>query len=247
MAGRSRLSRGLLWLLRSIAILAATFLVASVALVLTLRHVDPPITSFMIEARVAAWFESDGFTLRHEWRDIGAISPEAATAVVAAEDQLFPYHAGFDLKSIRRAVQTNEEGGRTRGASTITQQVAKNLFLWPGRSYLRKGIEAWFTLLMEWLWPKQRILEIYLNTAEFGRGIYGVQSAARVYFNVDAAQLRPAQAALLAAVLPNPRRYRVDRPGPYVLQRRDEIVRQMHALGGRNWLRGVLPSKGPPN
>ena len=216
-------------------------MVTSLAAVLAFRYVDPPISSFMVQARVGALFEREPFTLRHDWRAIGAISPHAAVAVVASEDQRFPLHSGFDGKEIRRAMQEAEGGGRSRGASTISQQVAKNLFLWPGRSWVRKGLEAWFTLLMEWLWPKQRILEVYLNTAEFGRGVYGVQSAARVYFRKDAAQLSASEAALLAAVLPSPRRYRVDKPGPYVQQRRNQIVRQMHALGGSAWLRNVLP------
>lgn len=221
--------------------LAATFVAASLAAVVTLRYVDPPVTSFMLQARIGALLAGEPFELRHEWRDIARISPEAAVAVVAAEDQRFPLHGGFDRRQIEIALQVASEGGRSRGASTISQQVAKNLFLWSGRSFVRKGIEAWFTLLMEWLWPKQRILEIYLNTAEFGRGVYGVTSASRVYFGKDPAALTESEAALLAAVLPSPRRYRVDRPGPYVQQRRDEIVRQMHTLGGRQWLRKVLP------
>jgi monofunctional glycosyltransferase len=244
-AGRGRLRRGLRALLRWSVILAATFLLLGFAAVVALRYVDPPLTSFMIEARVAAWFESEPFVLRHEWRPIRSISAQAPLAVVAAEDQLFPLHSGFDYQSLRRAAQHNEDGGRTRGASTITQQTAKNLFLWPGRSYLRKGIEAAFTVLMEALLPKQRILEIYLNTAEFGRGIYGVESASKAYFHKEASSLTAPEAALLAAVLPSPRRYRVDRPGPYVRQRRDQIVQQMHALGGRAWLRNVLPATEP--
>lgn len=220
--------------------LVALFAVASLAAVLAFRVVDPPLTSFMIQARVRALLDAEPFTLRHEWRDIGAISPQAAIAVVAAEDQRFPLHHGFDGRQIRLALQA-EDGGRSRGASTISQQVAKNLFLWPGRSWVRKGVEAWFTLLMEWTWPKRRILEVYLNTAEFGRGIYGVQSAARMYFRKDASQLSAAEAALLAAVLPSPLRYRADKPGPYVQQRRNEILTQMNALGGRAWLRDLLP------
>lgn len=245
MAGRGWLARGLLRLVRWTVLVLVAFLVLSVAAVFALRYANPPVTSFMIQARVAAAFESEAFTLRHEWRPIASISAQAPLAVVAAEDQLFPLHGGFDFKSMRRAAQHNEEGGRTRGASTITQQTAKNLFLWPGRSYVRKGIEAWFTVLMEWLWSKQRILEVYLNTAEFGRGIYGVESASRVYFRKDASRLTASEAALLAAVLPSPRRYRADRPGPYLQQRRNQIVEQMHALGGRAWLRNVLPPAEP--
>jgi monofunctional glycosyltransferase len=244
-ARRGVLSRWVGRLLRWAAALVVLFVVCSLGLVATLRYFDPPLTSFMLQARVAALSEKEPLRLQHEWRPIGAISPHAAVAVVASEDQLFPHHSGFDTKSIRRALQNNAEGGRTRGASTISQQVAKNLFLWPGRSWVRKGLEAWFTLLLEWLWPKQRILEVYLNTAEFGRGIYGVESASRVFFGKSAARLEPAEAALLAAVLPSPLRYRADKPGPYVLARRDEIVRQMQTLGGQGWLRNVLPARKP--
>jgi monofunctional glycosyltransferase len=223
----------------ALAVFAAVL--ASAAAVLALRFVDPPVTAFMLEAQLAARSEDEPFNLRHEWRALREISPNAAIAVVAAEDQLFPSHSGFDLKSIRKAMEKNDAGGRTRGASTISQQVAKNLFLWSSRSWLRKGLEAWFTLLLEVLWPKQRILEVYLNVAEFGRGVYGVEAASRLYFRKTSAQLSETEAALLAAVLPSPRRYSVTSPGPFVAGRRDEIVRQMRSLGGRSWLRDVLP------
>ena len=157
--------------------------------------------------------------------------------MVASEDQLFPVHRGFDLESIREAAEGNNQGKRVRGASTISQQVAKNLFLWSGRSYLRKGIEAWFTMLIELIWPKHRILEVYLNIAQFGRGIYGVEAAARTFYHASAARLIPAQAATLAAVLPSPLRMHADRPSRYVRTRRDEILAQMRALGGRAYLK----------
>jgi monofunctional biosynthetic peptidoglycan transglycosylase len=212
-----------------------------VLLVAILRFVPPPVTSFMLHARLEATLAGQPFELRYQWRDIEHVSPHAAVAVVAAEDQRFPLHAGFDLESIRRAARHNERGGRIRGASTISQQVAKNLFLWPGRSWIRKGIEAGFTVLIETLWTKQRILEVYLNVAEFGPGIYGVEAASQRYFGKGADRLTEREAALLAAVLPSPRRYRVDQPGPWVKERRERIVRAMRALGGRQWLREVLP------
>ncbi|MET0291755.1 MAG: monofunctional biosynthetic peptidoglycan transglycosylase [Steroidobacteraceae bacterium] len=242
MAGRGARKSVWLRLVRWIVALLAAFLLLSAGAVLALRFVNPATTAFIIEARVAAWNEPQPFDLRYRWRDLRQISPNAALAVVASEDQLFPYHSGFDLKSIRKAIQSNDAGGRVRGASTISQQVAKNLFLWPSRGWLRKGLEAWFTLLLEWIWPKQRILEVYLNVAEFGRGIYGVEAASQTYFRKPSAQLSAHEAALLAAVLPSPRRYSVTNPGPYVAGRRNEIVKQMHALGGRNWLRGILPN-----
>lgn len=222
------------------------FLLLSVGAVVTLRYVTPFSSSFMVKARFAAWFDSDPrpWRLQYDWRPIREISPQAAIAVVASEDQQFPYHNGFDVRAIRKALADAEDGGTLRGASTISQQVAKNLFLWSGRSFVRKGLEAWFTVLIEWLWPKQRILEVYLNIAEFGRGIYGVQAAATVYFHKDARRLGTSEAALLAAVLPNPLRLKADRPSRYVQRRQREIQEQMRALGGPAWLRGVLVNSG---
>jgi monofunctional biosynthetic peptidoglycan transglycosylase len=158
-------------------------------------------------------------------------------AAIAAEDQQFPFHAGFDFESIRKAVQHNSKSKRKRGASTISQQVAKNLFLWSGRSWARKGLEVYFTVLIEAAWPKERILEVYLNVAEFGPGTYGVQAAAQRFFRKDAARLTRREAATLAAVLPNPKRFRADRPSNYVQKRRDSIMGQMRALGGPSFLK----------
>ncbi len=159
--------------------------------------------------------------------------------MIASEDQLFPFHGGFDLNSIREAVRASERGKRLRGASTISQQVAKNLFLWSGHSFIRKGLEAWFTVLIEALWPKERILEVYLNVIELGKGLYGVEAASNRYFHKDAAGLSSSEAALLAAVLPNPIRLRADNPSRYVLSRRDWILGQMRDLGGSSYLQAV--------
>jgi monofunctional biosynthetic peptidoglycan transglycosylase len=164
------------------------------------------------------------------------ISPHVALAVIAAEDQKFPVHRGFDLEQIDRAFTDAERGRRVRGASTISQQVAKNLFLWPGRSWFRKGLEAWFTVLIELLWPKQRILEVYLNIAEFGRGVWGVEAASRRFFGRPAKSLAREQAALLAAVLPNPKRFRAEAPSAYVKRRQAWILGQMQSLGGTAYL-----------
>jgi monofunctional biosynthetic peptidoglycan transglycosylase len=185
----------------------------------------------------------EGRSQDYQWVPLERIAPEAALAVVAAEDQKFPDHWGFDLAAIRNAAERNARGGRLRGASTLSQQVARNLFLWQGRSYLRKGLEAWMTLLLEIAWPKRRILEVYLNIAEMGERTFGVQAAARRYFARPAAAMNAGQAALLAAVLPNPRRYRVDQPSVYVLERRDRILQQMSQLGD-GYLRGILPGPG---
>ena len=219
----ARLWRFLRWL--------PVWLVAFTVLqVLPLRWIDPPTSAFMV-ARAIEGLGDDGFRLRHQWRGLSAISPELPIALVAAEDQRFPSHRGFDLEAIDRARERNAGGGRVRGASTITQQVAKNLYLWKGGGYARKAVEAWYAVLIEAFWSKSRILEVYANIAEFGDGVYGVQAAARSFFGLDAARLGPAQSARLAAVLPSPRRYNARNPGPYVQRRSRGIERQMRQLG----------------
>lgn len=169
--------------------------------------------------------------IHYQWVDWELISPHMALAVVASEDQTFPDHWGFDFQSIAEAIEERRTRGRVRGASTITQQTAKNLFLWEGRSYVRKGFEAWFTLLMEAFWPKRRILEMYLNIVEFGDGVYGVHSAATIFFDKEPSRLTRREAALMAAVLPNPKRFSVTDPSRYVRQRAVQIERQMSNLG----------------
>ena len=158
--------------------------------------------------------------------------------MIAAEDQNFPTHRGFDVESIQKAIDAAERGRRLRGASTISQQVAKNLFLWSGRSFVRKGLEAYFTVLIELTWPKRRILEVYLNVAELGDGVFGVEAASQRFFKKPAAKLGPSEAALLAAVLPNPIRFRANRPSAYVEERRAWILQQMDQLGGVALFRG---------
>lgn len=229
-------------LLRGLLTGALVFIAATAGTVVALRWINPPTTAFMIAARVSAWLDPDPhpFVLHQSWRDLDAISPQAAIAVVASEDQQFPLHHGFDVAQIRKAMTEAGRGRRSRGASTITQQTAKNLFLWSGHSYVRKALEAWFTTLMEALWPKHRILEVYLNVIELGRGIYGVQAASRTYFGHDARSLTAGESALLAAVLPNPVRMHADRPSRYVQERREAILAQMRALGGPAYLRGIL-------
>jgi monofunctional glycosyltransferase len=213
--------------------LIVIFIVTSLLLVLALRFIDPPTSAFMLarawDARVAG--EKD-FRLRQSWQDIENMSRSLPVAMMAAEDQRFPDHHGFDLVEIRKAIDAR--GGRKspRGASTISQQVAKNLFLWSGRSYVRKGLEVWFTGLIELTWPKHRILEVYLNIAEFGDGVYGAEAAAQRYFGVSAQRINSAQAARMAAVLPNPKKFLVAKPSAYVLQRQRWIERQMRQLGG---------------
>jgi monofunctional glycosyltransferase len=205
----------------------------SVISVLALRFLAPPTTAFMFRHWVIALTEGrDGPPLRYDWVDYERISGDAALAVVAAEDQLFPSHSGFDFEALSRALDHNRKGRALHGASTITQQVAKNLFLWPGRSYLRKAMEAYFTVLIEALWTKRRILEVYLNVVELGDGVFGIDAASRTYFRKPAAALRLEEAALLAAVLPNPTGLSVRRPSRFVRARQGWILKQMRRLGG---------------
>jgi monofunctional glycosyltransferase len=203
---------------------------ASILAVAALRWLPVPVTAFMLGERLAARAEGAPLDQRQDWVPWERISPHAAVAVIAAEDQKFLAHRGFDFEAIEQAVTDAQRGRRLRGASTISQQVAKNLFLWSGQSWLRKGLEAWFTVWIEFIWPKRRILEVYLNVAQFGRGTWGFEAASRRYFGKPAARLTRHEAALLAAVLPSPTRYRVVNPGPYVRQRQQWILGQMNGL-----------------
>lgn len=225
-------------LARVLLLLALGFVVVSALAVLTLRWVDPWTSAVMLESRIEAWRAGNAqYRLRQTWVDAAQMSPSCARAVVAAEDQLFAEHAGFDFEAIRKAAEHNARSRRVRGASTISQQVSKNLFLWGGQNWFRKGLEAWFTVWIEFLWPKQRILEVYLNSAQFGRGVWGVQAASRAYFGKDAARLTRAEAAALAAVLPSPNYYRVVNPGPYVRRRQAWILGQMQHIAPATPLR----------
>jgi monofunctional biosynthetic peptidoglycan transglycosylase len=211
-----------------------------VSSVVALRWINPPISAFMIEARLEAIADGDHhYRTEYDWVDLESISPQAAIAVIASEDQQFPFHYGFDFHSIREAVRAHEHGAKLRGASTITQQVAKNMFLWSGHSFIRKALEASLTLMMETVLPKERILEIYLNIAEFGPGVYGAEAAARHFFHEHAAVLTREQSALLAVVLPNPRQLKVGAPSRYVLTQRDWTLQQMSNLGGPAYLRSI--------
>lgn len=217
------------WIVR-LAVIFTGLLALGVAVTLPLRWFDPTTTAFMLQD------ESGRDPLLHEWQDWEQLGGAAALAVIAAEDQRFDRHFGLDLDSIRDSIETAQDGGRMRGASTISQQVAKNLYLWPGRNLARKGLEAYFTLLLEACLSKKRILEIYLNIAEFGPGIYGVAAASRYYFSKPPSRLYDAEAALLAAVLPNPRRFRVDEPSDYVRERQSWILGQMQRLRREGWI-----------
>jgi monofunctional glycosyltransferase len=217
----------------------AALLLVSAGPVLCARFIDPPTSAYIVACRLGALLDGELLHVEREWVDLPRISPLAALAVVAAEDQKFPKHHGFDFTQIEEALEEREDG-RVRGASTISQQVAKNLFLWQGRSFVRKGLEAWLTLWIEALWPKRRILEVYLNLAELGPGVFGIEAASRGVFGKPAARLEAGEAALLAAVLPNPARYRADAPSSYVLRRAARIRREMDRLGGPAYLGGLL-------
>lgn len=211
----------------------AIFLAGTMAITILFRWVPLPCSSLMIQRQVASlWQKDKEYRFRYQWVGLGNISPSAPLAVIASEDQKFFNHMGFDFDAIEKAWEHNQHRKRVHGASTISQQVAKNLFLWPGRSFIRKGMEVYFTLLLEGLWPKRRILEVYLNVAEFGPGIFGVEAASRAYFHKPAARLNSAEAAILAAILPSPLRSSAARPSGYISQRAWQIQQQMRLMGG---------------
>jgi monofunctional biosynthetic peptidoglycan transglycosylase len=200
------------------------FFIASVGMVLFYRFVPVPITPLVVIRSVGSAFQDERIGMQKDWVPLEDISPTMQRAVLMAEDYKFFEHNGFDYEAIEKAIAYNKTHHRIKGASTISQQTAKNVFLWPGRSWIRKGFEAYFTVLIEGIWPKERILEVYLNVIEFGPGVYGVEAAAQKYFKRKAKDLNPAQAALMAAVLPNPQKLHIDRPSRYILSRQRRIM-----------------------
>ena len=215
-------------LLKAMALAVLLLLGGSLAGVLVLRWAPVPTTALMLARRL----EPKARAQVHAWVPLEEIAPSLGLAVLAAEDQNFSEHWGFDWQAIEKALAHNERSRRKKGASTVTQQTAKNLFLWEGRTWVRKGFEAWFTLLLELAWPKRRILEVYLNSVEFGEGVFGAEAAARTFFRKPARRLSAEESALLAAVLPSPRRFRADAPSPYVRGRQAWILEQMRLMGG---------------
>lgn len=198
-----------------------------------------PFSAVMMERQISAWLGGNfGYVAHSDWVSMDEISPWMGLAVIAAEDQKFPEHWGFDVSAIEKALAHNERNeSRIRGASTLSQQTAKNLFLWDGRSWVRKGLEAGLTLGIETVWSKKRILTVYLNIAEFGDGVFGVEAASQRYFHKPASKLTISEAALLAAVLPNPIRFKANAPTGYVHSRQAWIMRQMRQLGGEGFMR----------
>lgn len=222
------------WLLRIVLVLAV-FWGGGIAL---FNILPVPFSAVMVERQLSAWFAGNFSYVAHsDWVSMDEISPWMGLAVIAAEDQKFPEHWGFDMGAIEKALAHNERNeNRIRGASTLSQQTVKNLFLWDGRSWVRKGLEAGLTLGMETVWSKKRILTVYLNIAEFGEGVFGVEAASQRYFHKPASKLSPAEAALLAAVLPNPIRFKASAPTGYVRSRQAWILRQMRQLGGEGFM-----------
>ena len=206
--------------------------------ILLFSVVPVPFSAVMVERQLGAWLSGDfGYVAHSDWVGMDEISPWMGLAVIAAEDQKFPEHWGFDVAAIEKALAHNERSdSRIRGAATRSQQTAKNVFLWDGRSWLRKGLEAGLTVGIETVWSKRRILTVYLNVAEFGNGVFGVEAAAQRYFHKPASRLTMSEAALLAAVLPNPLRFRADAPSGYVRSRQAWIMRQMGQLGGEGFM-----------
>jgi monofunctional biosynthetic peptidoglycan transglycosylase len=212
----------------------------SIFSVILLKWINPVTSSIMIQRKIIALVTfKDRQIIAYQWFNYNDISNQMALAVIAAEDQNFPFHFGFDIEQIEKALDQHKHGRRLRGASTITQQVAKNLFLWEGRSFIRKGLEAYFTVLIELLWSKKRILEVYLNIIEMGDMIFGVGAASQIYFKRLPIKLTRSQAALLAAVIPNPIRYSIRNPSEYILQRQNWIIEQMASLGGTDYLKDL--------
>ncbi|MGU0039473.1 monofunctional biosynthetic peptidoglycan transglycosylase [Citrobacter freundii complex sp. 2025EL-00176] len=234
------MSKGVIAFLRRIFLRAVIVLAVFWGGGIALFSVMPvPFSAVMVERQLGAWLSGDfGYVAHSDWVSMDEISPWMGLAVIAAEDQKFPDHWGFDVSAIEKALAHNERNeNRIRGASTLSQQTAKNLFLWDGRSWVRKGLEAGLTLGIETVWSKKRILTVYLNVAEFGDGVFGVEAAAQRYFHKPASRLSLSEAALLAAVLPNPLRFKANAPSGYVRSRQAWIMRQMRQLGGESFMR----------
>ncbi|WP_341834078.1 monofunctional biosynthetic peptidoglycan transglycosylase [Chitinophaga pollutisoli] len=204
--------------------------IAQLLYIILLRWVNPPVTM----TQIGSWFSliGTGKSFQRDYVDLGEMSQHVKLAVIASEDQLFPDHDGFDFKSIEKALKHNQKSKKIRGASTISQQVAKNVFLWQGRSWIRKGLEVYFTFMIELVWNKKRILEVYLNVAETGEGIFGVEAAAQAYYKKPASDLNREEAAMIAACLPNPVKYSVNPPARITVWRQKRILQQMRNLSG---------------
>ena len=208
------------------------FFIISIGSVVLFRWLPVPVTPLMLIRCVEQKMDGKDMKLKKHWVPFEEISPNLQLAVVCSEDQNFIKHNGFDFEAIDKAMEYNESHKKTRGASTISQQTAKNVFLWSGRSWVRKGFEVYFTFLIETIWNKQRIMEVYLNVIEMGDGIYGAESASKIYFHKSAKDLSKPEASLIAAVLPNPRKFSVTKPPAFITERKEWILHQMVLWGG---------------
>jgi monofunctional biosynthetic peptidoglycan transglycosylase len=207
------------------------FFVLSIGSVVFFKWVPIPVTPLMIIRNVEQWSSSESANFSHDWVSMENISPNLAKAVIVSEDQKFLQHSGFDMEAIEKAYEGNKKGKKIKGGSTISQQTAKNVFLWPQRSYVRKGFEVYFTFLIEVIWSKERILEVYLNSIEMGNGVYGAEAASQHWFRKPAKKLSTYEAASIAAILPNPRKYKATRSSSYIEGRKRWIQRQMNFYG----------------
>ncbi|MEE6187434.1 Biosynthetic peptidoglycan transglycosylase [Mycovorax composti] len=226
------------WIWRFFKRLFIVLFILQLAYIVALKWINPPITI----TQIVSWMNGEGLT--KEYVPLKDISEEAKLAVIASEDQLFPDHSGFDWRSIQKAIEYNKKKpGRVRGGSTISQQTAKNVFLWQGRSWIRKGLETYFTFMIERIWGKQRILEIYLNVAEMGRGIFGIEEAAQRYFNKPARDLTAREAAAIAAILPSPKKYQIKPMSSYVSSRSKKILQQMNFLRPDRDIQAIISNK----
>jgi len=222
------------WILKIIFSFVLFFVLISVGSVLIFKWLNPPITPLMIKRMVEQKLNGEKIKWQFQWVSLENISPNLQLAVICSEDQKFLEHYGFDWEAIQKAIEINQKSGKIkRGGSTISQQTAKNLFLWDGRNFIRKGLEAWFTLLIETFWSKERIMEMYLNIIEMGNGIYGAEAASLYWFHKHAHQLNKDEAAALAAILPNPKKYKANPCSPYICKRKEWIKKQMNYWGNK--------------
>lgn len=219
------------WFFKAIVI----FIITSILTVILFKWVPVPFTPLMLIRNIEQWTKGTSATFTHNWVSMDKISPNLAKAVIVSEDQKFFEHFGFDVEAIEKAYEGNKKGKKIKGGSTITQQTAKNVFLWPQRSYVRKGFEVYFSFLIEVFWSKQRIIEVYLNSIEMGDGIYGAEAASQHWFRKSAKKLSTYEAASIAAILPNPRKYKAVRSSNYVERRKNWIIRQMGYFGPLNF------------
>lgn len=218
-------------LLRILKKIALWFFIISIGLVIIFKWVPVPFTYTMFSRSVSMLVTGKKVVWQHDWVSLDKISPYLPQAVVAGEDNLFTKHNGFSFKAIQKAMEANEKGKKLRGGSTISQQTAKNVFLWQGRNYIRKGLEAYFTILIEFLWSKERIMEVYLNSIEMGNGIYGAEAASRYWYHKSAKNLTPGEAAGIAAILPNPRKFKASNSSSYINRRKTKIQSLMQKIG----------------